>query len=333
VLQPVPVAEYAGVECKFEVLYRRADEPAAPETVVTVNSPFQHQLTIALQPEVDYPELNSYTVRIRMRNLEGTGPYSLPVTIQEVPLPPTKTISNLKVTTMSGNSLLVEFTGIDLAEEPTFRAYMVKFWEYTYDDYNDNQFHQYETVYLEDLNATRHQQVSVWDLTPGMNYKFRVHIINAGGIGPASEQTYGETYQGQPTEEVTGVHVMAIGDGGIRVRWNPIETLEGEAPLEGYVIWYWKYGVPDELATHYIWYRNKEGDEDVKIQDLEPGERYSVSVQPFSRGGFGPRSNPRNHLMRYTEFNLLWRNSAVKLAGPVSALLAILSPIFIQLVL
>ena len=62
-------------------------------------------------------------------------------------------------------------------------------------------------------------------------------------------------------------------------------------------VFYWLMGIPDNESAYFDWRRDMENDEEAFLKDLVPGSRYFIIVQPFSKGGFGTRSEPFPFLM------------------------------------
>ena len=63
-------------------------------------------------------------------------------------------------------------------------------------------------------------------------------------------------------------------------------------------VFYWEVGQKDNESAYMDWFRESQNDEELFLTDLVPGQRYYIIVQPFSDGGFGPRSEAYPFLMR-----------------------------------
>ena len=61
-----------------------------------------------------------------------------------------------------------------------------------------------------------------------------VKVINKGGLGPPSEEVFGETFMAEPSEQPQNVNVYTYKGQTVRVTWDPIEVKDGEAQLDGY---------------------------------------------------------------------------------------------------
>ena len=144
---------------------------------------------------------------------------------------PNQVVTKVKVTPTSGSSVLVTFEGIDTSKEPTFVGYQVEYFKHSDEDFDVlNYEFEFSTG-----NSTRMQEVNVFELEPAMNYKFKVRAVNAGGLGPPSKQTFGETYMAEPSQQPQDVRVYSFdGENSVRVQWSPIEVSDREAQLDGY---------------------------------------------------------------------------------------------------
>ena len=63
-------------------------------------------------------------------------------------------------------------------------------------------------------------------------------------------------------------------------------------------VFYRQFGLPDNETEEYDWRRRDQDETEVVVYGLKGGERYILEVQPYSRGGFGNRSEPVIFLMR-----------------------------------
>ncbi|XP_063724730.1 contactin-4-like [Symsagittifera roscoffensis] len=286
-------------------------------TIEVKNAPFMHRLAIPAKNLSSDMNVNpnmrrEYSVSVQLMNKFGRGPMSERTTIYTLPNPPSMPITNLRVIRDSGTSVKVVFLGVDLNTFPddTFQGYIIEYWRHDSEEYDETK-RMYE---LSPGNRTeyRDEDMYVFDLQPSMNYKFVVYPYNLAGRGPPSRQVFGETYYQAPSETPSSVDVYTFSSNAVRVRWSPIKMTEGDSNFEGYKIFYRKFGLPDNDTEVFDWRRRDQDETEAVIYGLEGGERYILQVQPYSRGGFGNRSEPILFLMRYTKFNILWRDASEK---------------------
>uniref|UniRef100_UPI00398E7C5B contactin-4-like isoform X3 n=1 Tax=Pristiophorus japonicus TaxID=55135 RepID=UPI00398E7C5B len=133
---------------------------------------------------------------------------------------------------------------------------------------------------------------TVIDLSPWVEYEFRVVASNNIGIGePSLPSEKSRTEEAQPTIAPFNVSARSLSASEVQVFWEVVPWETNKGKVRGYEIWYWTDDENEETADKR---RSNGSITSARITELKGSTLYYLMVKAYSSAGTGPASLPVN---------------------------------------
>eukprot|EP00800_Vazella_pourtalesii_P019759 TRINITY_DN684_c0_g1_i2.p1 TRINITY_DN684_c0_g1~~TRINITY_DN684_c0_g1_i2.p1 ORF type:complete len:1118 (-),score=311.70 TRINITY_DN684_c0_g1_i2:160-3231(-) len=229
-------------------------------------------------------EDSEYSVTVTASTVVGEGPASQTMNLTTFSALPSAAISNLNATTLSPNSIQVQFDELNYEDRNgRLVGYQVMYWR----NADDSRIH---TEQVESAAETGRVSVTLIMLMPYTSYRIEVAAANANGTGPVTMVGSVYTHEDFPIIEISSTSGSATGPHTASLTWtkpNCANETQISNTLYNLTYRYMDHNQVEHTASMVT------SDNFLPVEELLPYTEYSFDVTSFTgagTGSVGPKS-------------------------------------------